>query len=66
MALMYHPVLSSSPCARQGDAWDEDDDEGFEQTLGALLSSKVRCFAPYGHRARPGLSPFEGICSPNV
>lgn len=41
MALMYHPVLSSSPRARQGDAWD-DDDEGFEQTLGALLSGKVR------------------------
>lgn len=42
MAVMYHPVLSSSPRARQGDAWDEDDDEGFEQTLGALLSGKVR------------------------
>lgn len=46
MALMYHPVLSSSPRVRQGDDDDDDDDEGFEQTLGALLSGKVRCFAP--------------------
>lgn len=67
MALMYHPVLSSSPRARQDDAWhDDDDDEGFEQTLGALLSGEVRCFAPCGHRARPGLFPFEGIRSPKV
>lgn len=58
-------MLSSSPRARQGDAWD-DDEEGFEQPLGALLSGKVRCFAPNGHRARPGQSPFEGICSPKI
>lgn len=65
MALMYHPVLSSLPRARQADAWG-DDEEGFELTLGALLSGKVRCFDPNGHRARPALSPSEGVCSPKV
>lgn len=31
-----------------------------------LSECKVRCFAPYGHRAKPRQSLFEGICNPKV